>query len=129
MDFLNALPHEFRWSSRVIPLGAHEAARHIRRQQLQWFKKRKGAGAWVQDIAGGPKAPTPRLDDDLWLDQDARSMARDAADAASENASGAVRFCFHTQVAVVMDRDPSRAHRVASATTRRKTRRSPGVPG
>ena len=32
----------FRWSTRVIPLGTHEAARLIRRHQLQWFKKRKG---------------------------------------------------------------------------------------
>ena len=127
MDFLNALPHAFRWSSRVIPLGAQEAARHIRRQQLQWFKKRKGAGAWVQDIAGGPKAASPRLDDDLWLDQDARSMARDAVDAASENANGAVRFCFHTQVAVVLDRDPSRAHRVACEIL--KSLNDAGFPG
>ncbi|NUQ20030.1 MAG: conjugal transfer protein TrbE, partial [Gemmatimonadaceae bacterium] len=52
-------------------------------------------------------------DDELWLDQDARAMAKDAAGAVAENASGAVRFCYVTHVAVVMDADPTRADRTA----------------
>jgi type IV secretion system protein VirB4 len=113
MDFLNGLPFAFRWSNRVIPLGTQEAAKQIRRHQLQWFKKRKGAGAWVQDMVGGKKDVAPKPDDELWLDQDARSMARDAADAAAENASGFVRFCFYTQVAIVTDPDADRAAYIA----------------
>lgn len=114
LELLNALPFAFRWSNRLIPLGTHEAAKHIRRQQLQWFKKRKGAGAWVQEMVSKSNTSQPKPDDDLWLDQDARAMAIDAGEAASENASGAVRFCFYTQVMIVMDPDPVRASYVTS---------------
>jgi type IV secretion system protein VirB4 len=114
LDFLNALPFAFRWSNRVIPLGTQQAAKLIRRHQLQWFKKRKGAGAWVQDMVGGSKAGAPKPDDELWLDQDAGNMARDAANAASENSSGLVRFGFYTQVIVVTDPHAARADYVAS---------------
>jgi type IV secretion system protein TrbE len=112
-DFLNALPFAFRWSHRVLPLGAAEAAKAIRRHQLQWFKKRKGAAAWVQEMVGGKRDAAPRADDELWLDQDARNLAQDAALAAAENASGAVRFCLFTQVAIVMDPEPAHADLVA----------------
>jgi type IV secretion system protein VirB4 len=114
MDFLNTGPFAFRWSNRLIPLSTREAAKHIRRHQLQWFKKRKGAGAWVQEMVGSKKQSASKPDDELWLDQDARAMAKDAADAASENASGLVRFCYFTQVVVVTDVDPQRADHVAS---------------
>jgi type IV secretion system protein VirB4 len=113
LDFLNTLPFAFRWSNRVIPLGTQQAAKLIRRHQLQWFKKRKGAGAWVQDMVGGSKPSTPKPDDELWLDHDASSMARDAANAASENSSGLVRFGFYTQVIVVTNPDAERAGYVA----------------
>lgn len=114
LELLNTLPFGFRWSNRLIPLGTHTAAKHIRRQQLQWFKKRKGAGAWVQEMVSKSNASQPKPDDELWLDQDARAMAIDAGEAASENASGSVRFCFYTQVMIVMDPDPIRAGYVAS---------------
>src|SRR2546427_1469134 len=126
-DFLNALPFAFRWSHRVLPLGTAEAAKQIRRHQLQWFKKRKGAAAWVQEMVGGKRDTAPQRDDELWLDQDARNLAQDAADAAAENASGAVRFCCFTQVAVVMDPDPARADLVAGEIL--KALNDAGFPG
>jgi type IV secretion system protein VirB4 len=126
-DFLNTLPFAFRWSHRVLPLGAHEAAKHIRRHQLQWFKKRKGATAWVQEMVGGKRDAAPRPDDELWVDQDARSLAEDAARAAAENASGAVRFCFSTQVALVMEPDGTRAEFVAGEIL--KVLNDAGFPG
>ncbi len=126
-DFLNTLPLAFRWSHRLIPLGTHAAAKEIRRHQLQWFKKRKGAAAWVQELVGGKRDATPRPDDALWLDQDARNLAQDAADAAAENASGAVRFCFSTQVAIVLEPDPGRADAVAGEIL--KALNDAGFPG
>src|SRR5216684_5401724 len=126
-DFLNALPLAFRWSHRVLPLGTQAAARQIRRHQLQWFKKRKGAAAWLQEMVGGKRAATPRADDEIWLDQDARGLAEDAARAAAENASGAVRFCFSTQVAIVMEPDRSRADVVAGEIL--KALNDAGLPG
>src|SRR3989441_2118723 len=85
-DVLNALPFAFRWSHRVLPLGTAEAAKQIRRHQLQWFKKRKGAAAWVQEMVGGKRGTAPQRDGEPSLDQDARNLAQDAADAAAENA-------------------------------------------
>lgn len=114
LDILNTLPHAFRWSNRVIPVGARTAGRLIRRHQLTWFKKRKGAAAWLHEIVGGARPAAGRPDDELFLDDDARQMAQDAADAAAENAAGSVRFCFYTQVAIITDRNIDRANAVAA---------------
>ena len=125
LDALNALAFPYRWSTRFLPLGSHEAARLIRRHQLQWFKKRKGAGAWAKELLGGGRNDrAPNADDALWLDQDARAMAQDASDAAAENAHGEVRFCFCTQVAVVMDEDPERADHAAGELLKTLTDRA-----
>lgn len=114
LDVLNSVGFPYRWCTRFIPLGTHEASRLIRRHQLQWFKKRKGAAAWAKEFLGGGRNDRPPDPDDaLWLDQDARAMAQDASDAAAENAHGEVRFCFLTQVAVVMDPDAERAEHAA----------------
>ena len=116
LDVLNSLPCAFRWSSRVIPLSQQTAARLIRRHQLTWFKKRKGAAAWLQDMVGGSgrRDAGATADADLFLDQDARRMAQDAGEAMAANASGAVRFCAYNQVIVANDADPARADMVAA---------------
>jgi type IV secretion system protein VirB4 len=119
LDLLNTLPFGFRWSNRILPLSQLTAGRLIRRHQLTWYKKRKGAAAWLQDIAGGGGASqgrnaTTEADADLFLDHDARRMAQDAGEAAAENASGGVRFCVYNQVVVVTDPDPQRADAVAA---------------
>src|SRR5260370_1153119 len=126
-DFLNMLPLAFRWSHRVIPLGTLAAAKQLRRHQLEWFKKRKGAAAWAQELVGGKRDATPQPDDALWLDRDARRLAEDAALALAENASGAVRFCYSTQVAIVMDPDPAQADARAGAIL--KALNEAGFPG
>jgi type IV secretion system protein VirB4 len=119
LDILNTLPYAFRWSNRVLPLGQQTAAKLIRRHQLTWYKKRKGAAAWLQDLTGGggtggERGAEGRTDADLFLDHDARRMAQDAGEAAAENASGSVRFCFYNQVVVVTDPDAGRADAVAA---------------
>lgn len=115
LDTLNTLPCAFRWSSRLLPLAQPTAARVIRRYQLSWYKKRKGAAAWLQEIAGDAKKDrATSADADLFIDHDARQMAQDASAAVAANASGAVRFCFFNQVLVVMDSDAKRADAVAA---------------
>ncbi|GAC1648714.1 MAG: conjugal transfer protein TrbE [Gemmatimonadaceae bacterium] len=110
LDLLTDLPLTFRWSSRVIPIGTQAAGREIRRHQLQWFKKRKGAGAWARDLAEGSRPRPPRnTDDALWMDADARGMAQDASEAAAENASAKVRYCYCTQTVILSDPDAERA--------------------
>ena len=114
LDALNSLASEFRWSTRIIPLGTREAARIIRRHQLQWFKKRKGAAAWAQELLAGGQTRRVNADDALWLDHDARAMAEDASQASTLNARGDVRFCYVTQNAVIIDRARERADTFAN---------------
>ncbi|HWZ60613.1 MAG TPA: hypothetical protein VNW46_16645, partial [Gemmatimonadaceae bacterium] len=119
LDFLGTLPCAYRWSTRLLMLGPTEAAREIRRQQLRWFQKRRGMGAWARDMAAKqgagstPSSPQEQANEELFQDHDAVRMAKDAGEAAAELASGAVRFCYATQVIVVTDPDPVVATDVA----------------
>src|SRR5690606_26244893 len=117
LDFLNGLGYPFRWSNRLIPLSYQQAAKEIRRQQLGWFQKRKGAAALIKDMAGGgekQKSAARQRDDELFMDGDAQRMAEDAREAMAANASGEVRFCYYTSAIVVMEREAERADLVAS---------------
>ena len=113
LDFLNALAFPYRWSSRFLPLGIQTADRLIKQHQQKWFMGRKGVGSFLGEMAGGAdhkqSERRQRQDEELFHDQDAMAMARDAAEASAENASGAVRFGLSTQVVVVADEDPERA--------------------
>jgi type IV secretion/conjugal transfer VirB4 family ATPase len=111
LDCLTALPFSYRWSTRILPLGQRSAAKFIRRHQLTWFKKRKGATAWLREMTTSQH--TGPSEDAAFLDQDAQRMVQDAGDALTENASGRVRFCFTTQVVLVMEREAARADAVA----------------
>jgi type IV secretion system protein TrbE len=117
LDFLGGLGFAFRASHRIIPLSQAVAARHIARVRLGWFKKRRGAASWLRELTAGegaaPSAARER-DDELFLDQDAGAMARDAALAAADNASGRVRFCLYTPVVLVAERDAARADQNAA---------------
>lgn len=117
LDHLATLPFTYRWSNRFIPVGQLAAARTIRRHQQQWFMGRKGIGAFLGDLAGGNKERSARQEEteELFTDQDSTQMARDAAAAAAENSSGAVRFGYVTQTVVVHDSDPRRADANAAA--------------
>lgn len=115
LDVLNRLPCAFRWSTRIIPMGMHTAAGLIRRQQLTWFKKRRGATDWLRQMASKDTTAGQTQDDALFRDQHAHVMAEDAAHAAAENASGDVTFCAINQVAVVFEPSAEAADAVAQA--------------
>ena len=115
LDALNRLPYAYRWSHRIITLSAKTADAMIRRHQLTWFKKRKGAGAWLKEIAAKDTTPVNAREEALFRDQNAEAMAEDAAAARAENTSGTVRYCVYNQMAVVTDPDPHHADIVASA--------------
>jgi type IV secretion/conjugal transfer VirB4 family ATPase len=121
LDFLGGLGFPFRASHRVVALSQPTAARQISRLRLSWFKRRRGAGSWLRELtasSSGTAAPAAgsqrERDDELFLDQDAAGMAKDAAAAAAENASGRVRFCLYTPVLLVADPDPARADHQAA---------------
>jgi type IV secretory pathway VirB4 component len=109
LDFLGGLGFPFRASHRILPLSQATGARHLGRLRLSWFKRRRGAASWLRELSssqqGAPAGGARERDDELFLDQDAAGMARDAAVAVAENASGRVRFCLYTPVLVVADRD------------------------
>jgi type IV secretion system protein TrbE len=118
LDFLGGLGFPFRASHRILPLSQATGARHLARLRLSWFKRRRGAASWLRELSssreGAPAGGARERDDELFLDQDAAGMARDAAAAAAENASGRVRFCLYTPVLVVADADPAQADHQAA---------------
>jgi type IV secretion system protein TrbE len=113
LESIASLSAAYRWSHRILPLSQATAARLIRRHQLRWFQKRKGAAEWVHDIVSRSSER-----DASWQDTDAARMADDAASAASENASGRVRFCVYNAIAVVIEDDARSADTVAHAIAR-----------
>jgi type IV secretion system protein VirB4 len=119
LDFLNALPFAYRWSSRFIPVGAQTGAAIVRRHQQRWFMGRKGVGAFLRDVTGGSDPVTAdrreRQGEALFYDHDATAMARDAAAALAENNAGTVRFGLATQVIVIADPEARRADEQARA--------------
>lgn len=122
LDVLSALPFPYRWSSRFIPLRPYTAAALLKRHQQRWFMGRKGMGSFLREIAGGDdpvaEARRERQGEELFYDQDATAMARDAAQALAENASGAVRFGLCTQVVVVGDAEAHLAEQRAGDVMR-----------
>jgi type IV secretion/conjugal transfer VirB4 family ATPase len=116
LDFLGGLGFPFRASHRLVPLSQAAAARLIARVRLSWFKRRRGAASWLRELAsdGTARSAARERDDELFLDQDAGAMARDAAAAAAENASGRVRFCLYTPLVLTADADPAVAGRHAA---------------
>jgi type IV secretion system protein VirB4 len=118
LDFLGGLGFPFRASHRILPLSQATGARQLARLRLSWFKRRRGAASWLRELSssreGAPAGGARERDDELFLDQDAAGMAKDAAAAAAENASGRVRFCLYTPVLVVADADPAQADHQAA---------------
>lgn len=116
LDLLNGLGLAFRASHRLIPLSRRVGEKAIRRAQLGWFRSRKGLAAWAADIAGRGEKKTEQAEkmEEMFEDADASRMVRDAADAASENASDEVRFATYTLTLVAFDRDPKAADRTAA---------------
>jgi len=118
LDFLGGLGFPFRASHRILPLSQATGARQLARLRLSWFKRRRGAASWLRELSssreGAAAGGARERDDELFLDQDAAGMAKDAAAAAAENASGRVRFCLYTPVLVVADADAAQADHQAA---------------
>jgi type IV secretion system protein VirB4 len=117
LDFLMHLPFTCRWSNRYIALSAHTAERLIKRHQRQWFMARKGVGSFVREVTSSEARSDrrQRQEEEFFHDRDATAMARDAAEALAEQASGAVRYGLVTQVVIVADADAATADAHAAA--------------
>ena len=129
MGFLEEIGCAFRWSSRILPLGYQSAAKEIRRRQLGWFQKRKGAAALVREAATDAahskrtRSAEEARDEALFHDLGARHMAEDAQEAMALLGSGDVRFAYYTGVALVMEPSAEEADRVASSLVKAITDR------
>lgn len=115
LDVLNRLPFSYRWSNRIIPLGRLTAEKMIRRHQLNWWKKRKGAGTWLREMAAKDKARSKSSDEAVFQDHHAQTMTEDASEAATLNTSGSVRFCVYNQVIVIAEKSINSVNEAASA--------------
>ncbi len=102
-DALTRLPFPYRWSTRFVPLSPATAESQIKKAQLGWFQKRKGAMDWVQSVAssarGDTRAPDPAQA--AFQDANAASMVTDAGEARRVNSAGHLRFGYATQTVVV----------------------------
>src|SRR5207248_6708799 len=107
------------WSSRFIPLGQRTAERIIKRQRQLWFAKRRDVGAFLRDLTSNKEKSdfARREEEELFGNQDARAMLRDLNGALAENATGAVRYGYSTQVVVVADEDIGIVHAHAALVT------------
>lgn len=122
LDFLNTLAVPYRWSSRFIPLSQRTADKVLKQQRQAWFAKRRDLGAFVRELASSNKEQSDykrQEEEELFGNQDARTMLKDVNAAMTENASGLVRFGFSTQVVVVAHEDLATAERYAATITER----------
>lgn len=118
LDCLNTLPYAARASHRLLPLGHQRAARAIRRLRQGWFRKRRSVLDLLTSSLFSGSAPDARQQsaDEIFEDQDATAMARDAQRAEAANASGQVRFCHYTPAVVLAEPTSEQADYVAGKT-------------
>ena len=110
-DALTRLPFPYRWSTRFVALSPATAEQRIKKAQLGWFQKRKGAMDWIQSMSSSAKGE-PRPYDPAqaaFQDADASSMVSDAGEARRVNSAGRLRFGYATSTVVVAADDPGLA--------------------
>ena len=86
---LDALPMEYRWSTRAIMLDPQEASGLLDKHRKKWKSKERGFKDQILKTESGP------------VNLHASEMAADAQDAMSAAAAGDVHFCIYTSVMVI----------------------------
>ncbi len=99
LDFLNALPIEYRWSNRFIPLDPNTAEKHLDRHRTHWFQKRKGLLALLRESFAQTEST------EGFTNADAVSMADDADEAKAEASGGLVRYGYYTPLILLFGED------------------------
>ncbi len=102
LDKLNALPFEYRWTSRFLCLDKLDAERELDRVKTRWFAKRKSITRMVwESITKEETAMT---------NADALNKADDADAAIVELAEDICAFGYFTPLVMVWDQDPDIAN-------------------
>jgi len=99
LDDLNALPIEYRWTTRYICLGPDDAKSELESYRRQWFAKRKGLLSLVGESFSKQETPL--------VDNAATEKAADADAALRELGEGLVSYGFMTMSLTLSDRDPA----------------------
>lgn len=86
---LDALPMEYRWSTRAILLDPEEARSMLDKHRKKWKSKERGFKDQLLKSETGP------------INLYATEMAADAQDAMSAAAAGDVHFCIYTSVMLI----------------------------
>ena len=97
LDRLNALPFEYRWTSRFLAFDKRDAEAELSRLQRQWFAKRKSLGRLLMEMISKQESGM--------VNTDALNKAGDADDALTELAEDVVSFGVFTPVVMVWDQD------------------------
>ena len=98
-EVFHSVPFPCRSSHRIFPLSRRVGESILSRHRLLWFNKGRGLNR--------------RSTAEVFSDAHAGDMARDAADAMTEVASGSTRYAAYTWTLVVTDPDPSVADQKA----------------
>ena len=94
-EVFHSIPFPCRSSHRIYPLSRRVGEGILGRHRLLWFNKGRGLDR--------------RATAEVFSDAHAGDMARDAADAMREIASGSTRYAAYTWTLVVSDPDPDAA--------------------
>lgn len=93
LDALNALPMQYRWSTRFIVLDPEEAKAALNKYRKKWRQQIFGLKAALFRTGNGP------------VNQDAADLTSDAELAMSEAGSGVVRFGYYTTNVILRGKD------------------------
>jgi Type IV secretory pathway, VirB4 components len=100
LDALNALPFDYRWTCRYLPLDKTDANKAISTMRREWFAKRKGMWALIREAIAGEES---RLEDN-----DASNKAADADAALQVLGGDYAAFGYFTPTITIMDEDLQR---------------------
>lgn len=99
---LDALPIEYRWHTRALPLDPEEARALLDKERRKWRGKIRG---WKDQLMKTETGP---------LNLYAQEMATDAEEAMGVAASGDVHFCYYNTCVLVFDENEARCEESAA---------------
>lgn len=102
LDRLNALPFEYRWTSRFLFLDKLDAQRELDRIKTKWFAKRKSITRMVWEAI--------TKEETVMTNADALNKAGDTDEAIVELAEDLCAFGYFTPLVMVWDSDPDAAN-------------------
>lgn len=93
LEQLSNLETSYRWNTRFIFMGQHEALNTLEKYRRKWLQKVKG---WKEQIFSLPSSK---------IDEHASSMVQDIDTAMKETNSGLLAYGYYTGNIVIMDED------------------------